>query len=53
MLLLSIIDLLDRCLIRTNAVPLNDELVKTFNRYFKVVKAADDRPTIEALYQLS
>jgi putative restriction endonuclease len=46
-LLLSIIDLLDRGLIKTNAVPFSEELVATFKRYFDVVKAADDKPTIE------
>jgi len=46
-LLLSIIDLLDRKLIRDNQVPFNEELVATFKRYFAVVKARDDKPTIE------
>lgn len=46
-LLLSIIDLLDRGAIRENAVALSDELVATFKRYFAVVKEQDDKPTIE------
>lgn len=46
-LLLSIIDLLDRRVIRDNAVPLSDELVATFKRYFAVVKREDDQPTIQ------
>jgi putative restriction endonuclease len=46
-LLLSIIDLLDRGLIKTKAVPFSEDLVATFKRYFDVVKAADDKPTIE------
>ncbi len=46
-LLLSIIDLLDRGLVKTNAIPLTDELVTTFKRYFDVVKGADDKPSIE------
>lgn len=46
-LLLSIIDLLDRGVIKTNLVPLSDELVATFKRYFTVVKQEDDQPTIQ------
>ena len=46
-LLLSIIDLLDRGIINSNAVPLSEELVITFKRYFAVVKKADDQPTIQ------
>jgi hypothetical protein len=46
-LLLSIIDLLDRGVIRENAVPFSDELVAMFKRYFAVVKERDDKPTIE------
>jgi len=46
-LLLSIIDLLDRSEIRENAVPLSDELVRTFKRYFDVVRASNDQPTIQ------
>jgi len=47
LLLLSIIDLLNRGLIKTNAVPLSDDLVATFKSYFKIVKETDDKPTIE------
>lgn len=46
-LLLSIIDLLDRGLIKTNVVPFSDELVATFKRYFAVVRLHNDKPTIE------
>jgi len=46
-LLLSIIDLLDRGVIQENAVPFSDELVATFKRYFNVVKQHDDKPTIQ------
>jgi len=46
-LLLSIIDLLDRGVIRENAIPLSDELVACFKRYFVVVKREDDKPTIQ------
>ncbi len=46
-LLLSIIDLLDRGVIKSNAVPLSEELVQTFKRYFAVVKKEDDQPTIQ------
>ena len=46
-LLLSIIDLLDRGMIRQNAIPLSDELVASFKRYFAVVKREDDQPTIQ------
>jgi len=46
-LLLSIIDLLDRGVILENLVPFSDELVRTFKRYFEVVRASNDTPTIE------
>ncbi len=46
-LLLSIMDLLDRDLIVENQVPLTDELVRTFDRYFAVVAQRDDQPTIQ------
>ncbi len=46
-LLLSIIDLLDRGVITRNEVPLSPELVTTFKRYFAVVKKQDDQPTIQ------
>lgn len=46
-LLLSIIDLLDRGVIRENTVPLSEELVATFKRYFAVVQRHDDQPTIQ------
>jgi putative restriction endonuclease len=46
-LLLSILELLDRGVIRENSVPLNDELVATFKRYFEAVRERDDKPTIE------
>jgi putative restriction endonuclease len=46
-LLLSIIDLMDRGLVKENAVPLSEELVATFKRYFEVVRENDDQPTIQ------
>lgn len=46
-LLLSILDLLDRGVIQENAVPFSEELVTTFKRYFAVVRQHDDTPTIE------
>lgn len=46
-LLLSILDLLDRGLITQNAIPLSPDLVKTFRRYFEVVRQGDDKPSIE------
>ena len=46
-LLLSIIDLLDRGLISDNAVPLSEELVATFKRYFEIVRKHNDQPTIQ------
>ena len=46
-LLLSIIDLLDRGVIRGNEVPLSEELVKAFKRYFEVVRKLNDQPSIE------
>lgn len=45
-LILSIIDLLDRGLIQDNIVPLTDRLIAAFKRYFEVVAKGDDRPTI-------
>ena len=49
-LLLSIIDLLDRGVITRNEVPLSDELVATFKRYFAVVRRENDQPTIQNPY---
>jgi putative restriction endonuclease len=46
-LLLSIIDVLDRGLLRENLIPLNEELVRAFKRYFAAVRQEDDKPTIE------
>lgn len=46
-LLLSIMDLLDRKVITGNDVPLSDELVRTFKRYFAAVRKQDDQPTIQ------
>ena len=46
-LLLSIIDLLDRGVITRNEVPLSNELVETFKRYFEVVRKHNDQPTIQ------
>ena len=49
-LLLSIIDLLDRGVIRKNEIPLSEELVETFKRYFDVVRKQNDQPTIQNPY---
>ena len=49
-LLLAILDLLDRGQITQNAIPLNPDLVKTFKRYFDVVRQSDDQPSIENPY---
>jgi len=49
-LLLSIIDLLDHGIITRNEVPLSDELVATFKRYFAVVRRENDQPTIQNPY---
>ncbi len=46
-LLLSIIDLLDRGVIVRNEVPLSEELVAMFKRYFAVVRKQNDQPTIQ------
>ena len=46
-LLLSIIDLLDRGLITTNRVPLSADLVATFRRYFTIVARNNDQPSIQ------
>ena len=46
-LLLSIIDLLDRHVLNQNEVPLSNDLIGTFGRFFDVVREKDDRPSIE------
>jgi putative restriction endonuclease len=46
-LLLAILDLLDRGALQNNQVPFSDALVSTFRRWFGVVQTRDDRPTIE------
>jgi putative restriction endonuclease len=46
-LLLAILDLLDRGIVTTNEFPLSPDLTKTFKRYFEVVRQRDDQPTIE------
>lgn len=46
-LLLAILDLLDRGLLRTNEIRLSPDLVDTFNRYFEAVRQRNDRPTIQ------
>ncbi len=46
-LLLSIIDLLDRGLLFGNSVPLSAELIATFQRIFAIVRKHDDQPTIQ------
>jgi putative restriction endonuclease len=53
-LLLSILDLLERGEIGKNEIALSPELVETFRRYFDVVRQEDDTPTIEnPFYHLS
>jgi putative restriction endonuclease len=53
-LLLAIMDLLDRALICENRIPLSPDLTKAFRRYFEVVRQHDDRPSIEnPFYRLS
>jgi putative restriction endonuclease len=49
-LLLAILDLLDRGIIIQNVIPLSTDLVKTFRRYFEVVRQGDDQPSIENPY---
>jgi putative restriction endonuclease len=46
-MLLCLIDLLDRNIVTENLFPLSEELVATFKRYFAVVKKHDDQPTIQ------
>lgn len=46
-LLLSVIDLLDRGIIRKNEIPLSEDLATTFKRYFEIVRKHDDQPTIQ------
>ena len=46
-LLLAILNLLDRGTLTRNEIPLSPDLVKTFKRYFESVRQADDQPTIE------
>ncbi len=46
-LLLSILDLLDRGHLTGNQIALTTELANTFRRYFNVVRREDDQPSIE------
>lgn len=46
-LLLAILDLLDRKLLTRNEVHLTSDLVKAFKAYFAVVRQGNDQPTIE------
>ena len=46
-LLLSILDLLDRGRVKANEIALTPDLVKTFRRYFDLVRREDDQPSIE------
>ena len=46
-LLLSVIDLLNRDLIARNEITLSDDLVRVFRRYFEVVRQEDDQPSIQ------
>jgi putative restriction endonuclease len=53
-LLLAILDLIDRGLVTRNEVTLSTDLTNIFKRYFKVVRQRDDQPTIEnPFYHLS
>jgi putative restriction endonuclease len=53
-LLLAIFDLLDHGLLKKNEIPPSPDLVKTFQRYFEVVRQCDDQPSIEnPFYHLS
>jgi len=46
-LLLVILDLLDRGALTKNEIKLTPELTKSFKRYFEVVRQRDDQPSIE------
>ena len=46
-LLLAIMDLLDQGLLTKNEIPLSEDLVRVFQRYFAAVRQQDDQPTIE------
>src|SRR5512138_3059906 len=46
-LLLAILDLVDKGRVTHNEIPLNEDLVKTFRRYFDIVRQRDDKPSIE------
>ena len=46
-LLLAILDLLDRGLVTRNEFPLSPDLTRTFRRYFDVVREGNDKPRIE------
>jgi hypothetical protein len=48
--LLSIIDLLDREIIKENEVLSAASLLATFERHFEVVRKFNDQPTIEKLF---
>ncbi len=49
-LLLAILDLAEKGRVTRNEVPLNEDLTKTFRRYFEVVRRHDDKPTVENPY---
>ena len=46
-LLLAIIDLIDRGEVANNQVLLNEALIKTLKRYFEIVRRRNDQPTIQ------
>ena len=46
-LLLTILDQLDRGEVKANEISLTPALIKTFRRYFDVVRRDDDQPSIE------
>ncbi len=45
--MLAILDLLDRGRVKANEIALTPELVRSFRRYFEIVRQADDQPSIE------
>ena len=46
-LLLAILDLLDKGILTRNEIPLSRDLIRTFKQYFAVVRNGNDQPTIE------
>lgn len=46
-LLLAILDLLDRGILAKNEIRLTPDLISTFNRYFDAVRQRNDQPSIQ------